>query len=128
MSNDYKGYVPERIVCSGCATVVEEKPWNPHPNFKGVALRHLMTSKETGGMFSAHVVRVDPGCCLESHVHEGQWELHEVVRGSATAQVDGVALDYFPGMSSVIPKGVRHDVTAGNEGVLLLAKFIPALV
>lgn len=103
-------------------------PWNAHPAFAGVSLKHLVTGVDTDGALSCHLVRVEPGMRLESHVHQGQWELHEVVAGFGTAAIDGCAADYRPGVVAVIPKGVAHDVTAGDEGLCLFAKFFPALV
>jgi quercetin dioxygenase-like cupin family protein len=126
--SEHKGYVPECVICQGSPSDVADKPWNAHPSYKGVALRHLLTGSETDDRFSSHMVRVDPGCCLEPHVHDGQWELHEVVEGSAEARVGEDVVTYVPGTSSAIPQSMRHSVTAGSDGVLLLAKFIPALV
>ena len=103
-------------------------PWNAHPSFAGVALKHLVTGTDTDGALSCHLVRIDPGCRLASHVHAGQWELHEVVCGSGTAGLDGKDMEYRPGVIAVIPKGAPHEVTAGEEGLCLFAKFFPALV
>lgn len=128
MSHDTMGFVPDTVVCPGCEERAEEKPWNAHPGFKGVALRHLITGKETDGTFSSHVVRVEPGCCLDSHVHEGQWELHEIMQGTAVAQVGTKELKYTVGSCAVIPKGVSHKVQAGEDGLMILAKFVPALI
>lgn len=105
-----------------------DEAWNEHPAFKGVFLKHLVTGEATEGALSCHMVRVEPGCCLESHIHEGQWELHEVINGQGEAIVDDVAVAYQTGVMAVIPKGVRHRVQAGEAGLVLLAKFFPALM
>ena len=102
--------------------------WNAHPAFAGVALKHLIRGVDTGGALSCHMVRIDPGCCLENHAHEGQWELHEVVRGQGKARLAGREVDYLPGGMAVIPMGQPHRVEAGPDGMVLLAKFFPALV
>ncbi|OLN27313.1 Cupin 2, conserved barrel domain protein [Desulfovibrio sp. DV] len=103
-------------------------PWKDHPAFAGVALRHLVTAADTDGALSCHIVRLLPGASLASHVHDGQWELHEVVGGSGTAALNGTQADYRPGVAAVIPRGVAHEVTAGPEGLTLYAKFFPALL
>jgi len=36
-------------VKAGQTISAESLPWNPHPKFAGVSLRHLMTGKDTGG-------------------------------------------------------------------------------
>lgn len=102
--------------------------WRPHPAFEGVALKHLVAGADTGGALSCHMVRVQPGCRLAQHVHETQGELHEVVSGSGRAEAAGATLDYAPGVVAVIPSGTPHSVTAGPDGLVLLAKFFPALL
>ena len=105
-----------------------DSPWKAHPVFAGVALRHLVTAADTQGALSCHLVRLDPGASLASHVHDGQWELHEVVAGAGTAGLGDAVADYRPGVAAVIPKGTPHEVTAGPQGLTLYAKFFPALV
>lgn len=104
-------------------------PWNPHPSFPGVALKHLVTGAETGGALSAHLVRVEPGCCLMEHVHAANLELHEVVRGAGTCSLAHKTVRYEPGACGLIPAGVAHSVRAdAGETLYILAKFAPALV
>ncbi|QAZ66517.1 cupin domain-containing protein [Solidesulfovibrio carbinolicus] len=106
----------------------EALPWQDHPAFAGVRLRHLVTAADTEGRLSCHIVRLDPGASLAGHVHDRQWELHEVVCGSGTADLAGRQTDYAPGVTAVIPRGTPHAVTAGDQGLCLLAKFFPALL
>ena len=102
--------------------------WQAHPGFQGVSLKHLIRGEETEGALSCHLVRVDPDCALEDHIHERQGELHEVIAGTGTALVDGREIYYSAGFTALIPKGVRHSVRAGSDGLVLKAKFFPALV
>lgn len=69
-------------------TAFGDLPWNRHPDFEGVELKHLITGQETGG----------------------------------------ARLLYEPGVLSILPKGEPHEVTAGPEGLRMLAKFVPALL
>ncbi len=101
--------------------------WNEHPAFKGVALKHLVTAKDTGGQFSCHLVRVAPGKAIGEHVHKAQTETHEVIAGGGVCVNGGVRLAYEPGVISILPMGSPHSVTAGPDGLYLFAKFIPAL-
>jgi len=103
-------------------------PWTAHPVFAGVTLKHLVTGADTDGALSCHLVRLEPGARLASHVHDGQWELHEVVAGSGRAGLGDAAADYLPGVAAVIPRGLVHEVTAGESGLCLYAKFFPALL
>ncbi len=102
--------------------------WNRHPAFEGVYMKAVVTGGETDGKFSAHLVRIEPGCAIGLHDHPKNWELHEVVDGVGVCELDGKILDYVPGASGVMPQRVEHTVKAGEKGLKLLAKFVPALI
>lgn len=102
-------------------------PWSRHPTFEGVELKHIITSKDTDGKFSYHLVRIAPNKSIKQHIHETQLETHEVIAGNGSCVNDGVILKYQCGTISLFPAGVKHEVNAENDGLLLFAKFIPAL-
>lgn len=102
--------------------------WKDHPSFAGVSMRTVLASDDTGNMFSAHLVSIAPGCSIGIHDHPENWELHEVAEGAGSCILDGRGIEYTPGTCAVMPKGVQHSVTAGDSGLKLLAKFMPALV
>lgn len=58
-----------------------EIPWSKHPTFEGVELKHIVTSKDTNGQFSYHLVRIAPNKSIKNHIHENQLETHEVIAG-----------------------------------------------
>ncbi len=118
----------DRYVFGDRTMAVADVPWNPHPAFPGVFLRHLVLGRDTGGTISVHMVRVEPGSRLDDHIHEGQWEMHKVTAGEGGAVIDGRKTEYRPGVAVVIPKGSRHKVTAGERGLMLIAQFTPALM
>lgn len=101
--------------------------WNKHPTFEGVELKHIITAKDTGGNFSYHLVRIAPNKSIKNHIHETQLETHEVIAGYGKCINDGKSLDYEPGVISIMPAKVAHEVNAGPEGLYLFAKFFPAL-
>jgi quercetin dioxygenase-like cupin family protein len=121
-------FIPTQITIAEKEVNPQSIPWTPHAAFPGVALKHLITGAENGGLASFHLVRVDPGCALKEHTHPGQWELHEVVAGSGTAILNGHSVPYASGSMALIPRNSPHQVTAGDEGLLILAKFFPALL
>ena len=102
-------------------------PWSKHPAFEGVELKHIITSERTDGQFSYHLVRIAPNKKIGSHIHEKQLETHEVISGMGVCVNDGVELPYEAGVISIFPIGVPHEVIAGDDGLCLFAKFMPAL-
>ena len=107
---------------------VGDLPWNPHASFKGVYLKHLITGKETDNRLSCHIVKIEPGCVLDTHVHDGKIEIHEVVAGSGKMYLDGREIAYSQGKICIIPANMPHKVVAGKEGMYILAKFTPSLL
>ena len=85
--------------------------WSKHPTFEGVELKHIVTSKDTDGAYSYHLVRI----------------AHEVIAGNGICINAGKALSYEPGVISIMPAGIPHEVNAGTDGLYLFAKFMPAL-
>ena len=101
-------------------------PWSKHPTFEGVELKHIITSERTDGQFSYHLVRIAPNKKIGTLIHERQLETHEVIFGTGVCVNDGVELPYEAGVISIFPIGVPHEVIAGDDGLYLFAKFMPA--
>lgn len=101
--------------------------WSKHAKFEGVQLKHIVRAQHTGGAFSYHLVRIAPGKKIGSHIHETQLETHEVIDGGGSCTSEGKELVYAQGVISIIPAGVKHEVVAGDDGLYLFAKFMPAL-
>ena len=115
-----------RIGRTDCA--VNEIGWNPHPTFKGVFMKHVVTGADTNGRLSCHLVRIEPGCEIGDHIHAGKMELHEVMAGEGRCEIGDETVDYAPGTIAYIPDDIHHRVMAGKDGLELLAKFSPALI
>lgn len=105
-----------------------EVPWSPHAAFEGVELKHILTSAHTNGAFSYHLVRIAPNKKIGNHIHKTQLETHEVISGSGICINNGKEIQYQPGVISILPKEIPHEVAAGKDGLYLFAKFIPALL
>lgn len=101
--------------------------WHNHPTFEGVQLKHIVTAAQTNGEFSYHLVRIAPNRIIGKHVHENQLETHEVIDGFGVCINENVELEYKAGVISIMKKGTLHEVIAGENGLYLFAKFIPAL-
>jgi len=105
----------------------ESLSWNKHPTFDGVELKHIVTANDTNGEFSYHLVRIAPNKKIGNHVHSEQLETHEVIGGSGICINEGRKIDYVAGIISIMKMGTPHEVIAGNDGLYIFAKFIPAL-
>ncbi len=116
-----------RFASPYCEKDLADLAWNAHPTFKGVELKHLLTAADTDGEFSFHLVRIAPGKCIGEHIHAAQLETHEVIAGSGYCVNEGVKIPYGCGVITILKKGTPHSVTAGDEGLYIFAKFIPAL-
>lgn len=116
-----------RLACPGTEQNFAELPWAAHPTFTGVELKKLIGGAQTNGEFSFHLVRIAPGCQIGSHTHPSQLETHEVIAGSGLCVNNGAQIAYAPGVISIMPAGVPHQVSAGSDGLYLSAKFMPAL-
>jgi quercetin dioxygenase-like cupin family protein len=102
-------------------------PWYEHPGFKGVFLKDLVTAEDTKGAFSCHIVKVEKGFDVGEHYHNAEWEFNEILEGSGSFVINGKKYQCKPGFSYATPPGVAHIVSAPDEDVYMLAKFVPAL-
>lgn len=109
-------------------TKAETIEFCPHKAFKGVYLKHLVTGDKTGNKISCHLVKVEPYCVLDTHVHNNSLEIHEVIYGGGICYIAGNKIEYKIGTVGVIPEKTEHKVTTGKDGIYILAKFSPALL
>ena len=116
-----------RIEYSDKTVDVSSLIWNPHPAYAGVSLKHLVTGQDTEGKFSCHLVRIEAGYEIGEHIHEGKWELHEVIYGDGNCIILDREISYQPGIEAVIPADIKHRVIANESDLYFLAKFVPAL-
>ncbi len=116
-----------KLLLPDAMTCFKAVSWSKHPAFEGVELKHIITSEKTGGQFSFHLVRIAPNKKIGNHIHEKQLETHEVISGTGVCVNNGTELSYEPGVISIFPIGVPHEVIAGRDGLYLFAKFMPAL-
>ena len=128
MKNLFETFNNGKLIIPNKTVDFKNVPWNSHPTFDGVELKHIVTSSDTNGEFSYHLVRITPNKSILNHIHEHQLETHEVIAGNGSCLNDGKQLQYEPGIISIFPQNVPHEVTAGADGLYLFAKFIPALV
>lgn len=112
----------------GQVTSLEHLAWNKHKDFAGVSLKNVVTAEHTAGLFTCHLVRIDPGCKIGMHSHPASIEIHEVIQGNGTCLTDDGEIRYVPGTVSILAHKAPHEVRAGDDGLCLFAKFftVPA--
>ncbi len=129
MLNDYLNILQDgAIISAEQATQTAALAWNQHPTCPGVALKHLITGKQTGGALSCHIVKVAAGCEITEHIHADKLELHEILSGNGVGVLVAQEIPYIAGTAVIIPASQPHKVSAGAEDLYLLAKFTPALL
>ncbi|MFT4301592.1 MAG: AraC family ligand binding domain-containing protein [Desulfovibrio sp.] len=99
-------------------------PWNEHKDFAGVSLKTIVTTAQTADLFTCHLVRIKPNHKIGMHTHPNSIEVHEVIKGSGTCLTEKGEVHYAPGVMTIIPRDEQHEVSAGEEGLCLFAKFI----
>ena len=109
---------------AGQQTKIEHLEWARHKDFFGGFLKNVVTAERTAGLFTCHLVRIEPGCKIGMHTHPASIEIHEVIRGSGMCLTDNGEISYTPGTISILAHNAPHEVRAGNEGLCLFAKFI----
>lgn len=128
MENTFELFEKGKLYSESQSETNSTKSWNAHPKFKGVFLKNIITGSQTGGTFSAHLVKVEPGGVLDEHTHPGISELHEVVKGNGNFFLNNKEVKYKTGDYAIIPCDTKHKVVAGEKGLCLFAKFFPALI
>lgn len=127
MKDLFEAFNQGRLIIPDKTLNFKNIPWSKHPTFDGVELKHIVTSRETNGEFSYHLVRIAPNKSILNHIHELQLETHEVISGEGICINNQCKIHYSPGVISIMSKTIPHEVHASDDGLLLFAKFIPAL-
>lgn len=42
---------------------ISDIEWSKHPKFNRVYLKNMMQGADTCGLFSSHIIKIDPNCC-----------------------------------------------------------------
>lgn len=109
-----------KLLLPDSAFSFDDIPWSVHPAFDGVELKNIITSDQTGGQFSFHLVKIAPGKKIGSHIHKEQLETHEVIAGTGICINDGVELKYEPGVISIFQKALPTKYRQGQTACTCL--------
>ena len=109
-----------------CKTVADIS-WLPHPLFKEVTVKPLVTKKEDGLDVTCMLVRIPAGKEIPEHVHEEQVDILYPLQGKAEMYVDGAGkFSLKPGMVVRVPKNTKHYIFNVTEELLIYDVFQPA--
>ena len=93
-----------------------------------VKITGLLTKEELnekGRLFG--VIRLEPGCSIGYHVHEGDCEIFHILKGSATYNDNGTETTVSAGDTTVTPSGSGHSIkNETNETCEILALIVYA--
>lgn len=91
-----------------------------HPVFDGVRLKTLTEDDR----YRIQLVSIAPEKSIGRHIHSDETELHIVLHGNGQCVTEGDSRCYEEGTVSVIDIGTAHSVTAGGEGLYMIAIFV----
>lgn len=90
MSMDlFERFASGRLVLEAGECNAADCPWKAHPAFSGGMLKDLLSTEQTGGLYSLHLVRIEPGMSIGLHTHPESVELHAVLDGSGWLRMGG---------------------------------------
>jgi quercetin dioxygenase-like cupin family protein len=106
---------------------VHDMPWEPHPGFKDLLMKKLLSHEKDGIDLSIVLVRVKKGAVIPAHVHE-QDDIAYHLEGKGRMWVEGAGdLDVRPGTLLRIPAGVKHQPHDIEEDILVFEIYSPHL-
>ena len=87
-----------------------------------VHMTHMIDAEEscdTGRVFA--IATLPPGASIGEHVHEGEYEIYQMLKGTASVTDDGVPQTLNEGDCMVCHNGHRHSIeNKTNEDIQVL--------
>lgn len=109
------------------AQVTIPDAWKPHPRFREVFLKSLVTGADNPGL-AVNLIRLAPGSEIVSHTHADATETFYILKGQGIAWIDGAFFELAPGVCGFAPPSVTHSVCNTGAGDLeALAIFNPPI-
>lgn len=106
---------------------VGQLPWEPHPIFKDLLVKKLLTYEKDNVDLSIVMVKVKRGAEVPVHVH-AQDDIVYHLEGKGKMWVDGVGdFEVEAGSFLRIPAGVKHQPHDIEEDILVFDIFLPHL-
>jgi oxalate decarboxylase/phosphoglucose isomerase-like protein (cupin superfamily) len=95
----------------------------------GGEVRRIVTKEKTGVDLTFSKGFAPPGCGHDMHCHEDKDEVIFCLEGGGTMTVEGHGdIEYRPGMTIVIPRGIKHcNKNTTDKELHVVTMFNPAL-
>jgi quercetin dioxygenase-like cupin family protein len=104
---------------------VNELQWEPHPIFKDLLIKRLLTYERDNVDLSIVMVRFKKGAVIPAHVHE-QDDIVYHLEGKGKMWVEGAGdFDVRLGSFMRIPAGVKHQPHDIEEDILVFDIYHP---
>ena len=94
-------------------------------NLGVIQLRALAAGEATGRAFALAVFTGGPGPWTVPHIHRETQESFFILDGEFTFTVGQQDIAAGPGSYILVPRGTRHEITAGAQGGRFLALMVP---
>ena len=94
-------------------------------NLGAIQMRVLAAGEATGGAFTLAEFTGGAGVWTVPHAHHGMEESFFILDGEFTFAVGEQQIPAGPGSYILIPRGTRHEITAGANGGRFLTLMVP---
>ncbi|MEJ2066379.1 MAG: cupin domain-containing protein [Deltaproteobacteria bacterium] len=106
---------------------VNDMPWEPHPGFKALLMKKLLSYEQDDIDLSIVLVRVKRGAEIPAHAHE-QHDIAYHIEGKGKMWIEGTGdVDVRPGTFLQIPAGLKHQPHDIEEDILVFEIYYPHL-
>lgn len=107
--------------------VAETVEWQPHPIFKNVKIKYLLTKSVDASDVTCALLMVPRGCEIPEHAHTDKVDIIYPLKGKATQWINDIgAFKLEKGTIVRVPIGKKHRTYDVVKDLLLFDIFSPA--
>jgi quercetin dioxygenase-like cupin family protein len=107
----------------------EQVGWQPHPAFKGVRIKYLLTKRDDCSDITCILLMVPKGGEIPEHLHTDKVDVMYPLSGVGKQWVEDLGdFELRKGMIIRVPMGKKHRTYGVTEDLVLFDIFSPATV